>query len=266
VTPTRDTRSSARPLRAIRGDAERLRQFNLPRAQPHLARAHRELKRHLIVDPRRDPLRGHLQPQLIPTPLLELHALRRLILRRVVAIQAAQPDHLAIPSAIDPRAECVEHRKCDAREEIVALKARSFHADFVICLRKLAVPVDARHRRSRAQNNRAVLHFHRTLARERRLLPALERLAVEDRRPLRLLCESSNRDHRTNQQLCFHLCVSAPPCQFPSGVMLVTSGLFASVNFSNESGLLGSNPVNSSNTGTFNSNSSTFASTHFAIS
>src|ERR1051326_7396216 len=139
-----------------------------------------------FVNPRGNSRIRHAKGELIPASLFEGEVCARFVVGSVPAVDARKPDDVTAPPARYPRAKGIAKRKSQAGEEIAARKLFRFEADLVVRARKLARERHARERMSGTDHQRAILYLRGTAPAERRLTPAAERFAVEQRLPFGL--------------------------------------------------------------------------------
>ena len=98
------------------------------------------------------------------------------------------PPAITVLPENDERAMRVAHGEGRGAEEIVALDLLAFERDFVVHLGEVAAGVDdAGHVVAALHDDGAILDLDFTFAAEVGRLPAVERLAIEERLPLRLV-------------------------------------------------------------------------------
>ena len=121
----------------------------------------------------------------VPAAFFEIEIGAGFVVGGVPAVDAGEADDVAAPAAGDPGAERVAHGEGQAGEEIIAVEARGFEADFVVGFGEGAGPGDAGHGRAGAEDDVAVFDADGAVAGEGGFAPAAERLAVEEREPSR---------------------------------------------------------------------------------
>src|SRR5689334_3725873 len=109
---------SHRSGRAVCGDTKRHRMNDFSFAQGDPLLADGQVDRLFLVNPCRDPRGRDTQPQRIPASQFEFAGERSFVHRGVRAVDAGEADYFAAPSAVNPGAKGVAHRKGDAREEV----------------------------------------------------------------------------------------------------------------------------------------------------
>ena len=182
MTPGRTTDRSHAGACAVGRDAERARGVDF-RADANPPAGGHDLDDRLVVEPGADVRGGHRDAHPVPALVLEPHVARRLVLRRVEAVDAGQPHRRASPPAEDQRAVRGADGKGQRAEKVAARKPRCLERDLVGGRQGLARPGDACERIAHAEHDRAVDDADRAFAPERRLLPLAELRAVEKRRP-----------------------------------------------------------------------------------
>src|ERR1700733_3163540 len=174
-----------RGQRAIRGDAERPRRINFA-ADRDLLAGERLIHDLHFVDPGFDPSVGDAEPDRVPATVIEVAILGRGVLRGIQTVDAGEAAHAAAPAADDQAARILFDRKRQSAEEVRAVDALRLERDFVIAVGHRPFVIDAGEVVADPQQDCAVFDLDVSLPAKLRRFPTLERLPVEERRPLAL--------------------------------------------------------------------------------
>jgi hypothetical protein len=125
------------------------------------------------------PLVRHPHPEAIPAPIAERHVLRRLVLGRILAVDARQSHHGSRPTPGDPRTMARTDRKCQPGKEVDAIYSHGLETDLVIRFREIALIGDSCQHLTELQQNPALLPMNLAFAAEVRHGPTFQSVGIE---------------------------------------------------------------------------------------